>query len=554
MNNLNLRKRITKIIEFLNEEIHEREETIAVSFLAALSDQNVFLFGPPGTAKSLIARRLSHAFETSSYFEYLMHRFSTPEDVFGPVSITELKKDNFLRKTEGFLPQSDFAFLDEIWKSSPAILNTLLTIINEKLFRNGTKVESAPLKALIAASNETPPPGQGLEALYDRFLVRLEVPPMEKKENLERLLNSQPTRAELELPDGLAVRHEEWKQWCKDIHSVKLSEETLNIIHDIRLSLEKKGEELDVYVSDRRWQKAAILLKAAAFFCDRKETNLVDALLLRHCLWTTKDNYAEVVKIVEGAVRNYGFETDVSLHGIDDKKEKLENEINKEFYHSEDVYETINLFGKVYFECTKQYYDGHSGLASSSRQKTFYIPENKIKTKDKFHPIDRQGNKIYWIRCCFDGQGTCSVKIHQYKENIDTNNYHYQQDHYWNEVDSFIPMVLFHKGDKKTDVNSRLIESLHQAVLDLRYEIEAVTKQIETKLDLFLKELETPFVPDNIRRIVLESVKKQLEDMKLRCKDCDRLEDLIPRTSSSHQANPKKNRTKRTKQTNSSRL
>ena len=174
----NSKERIANIIENLNDGIHEREETIAVAFLAALSDQNVFLFGPPGTAKSLIARRLSHAFETNSYFEYLMHRFSTPEEVFGPVSITELKKDKFVRKTEGFLPQADFAFLDEIWKSSPAILNTLLTIINEKLFRNGTEVETAPLKALIVASNETPPPGQGLEALYDRFLVRLNVPPM----------------------------------------------------------------------------------------------------------------------------------------------------------------------------------------------------------------------------------------------------------------------------------------------------------------------------------------------------------------------------------------
>ena len=237
-----LKARTTKIIETLNKGIHERDETIAVSFLAALSDQNVFLFGPPGTAKSLIARRLSHAFETSSYFEYLMHRFSTPEDVFGPVSITELKKDNFLRKTEGFLPRADFAFLGEIWKSSPAILNTLLTITNEKLFRNGAKVEAAPLKALVAASNETPPPGQGLEALYDRFLVRLDVSPMKEKGNFELLLNAQPTRAKLELPDGLAIKHEEWEQWCKDIHATKLSQETLNVIHDIRLTFEEKGE------------------------------------------------------------------------------------------------------------------------------------------------------------------------------------------------------------------------------------------------------------------------------------------------------------------------
>ena len=182
------------------------------------------------------------------------------------------------------------------------------------------EVESVPLKALIAASNETPPPGQGLEALYDRFLIRLDVSPMEEKANFESLLKSQPTRAALEFPVDLKVKHEEWERWNRDIHEVKLSEETLNIIHDIRLSFVERGEELDVYVSDRRWQKAAILLKAAAFFSGRKETNLVDTLLLRHCLWTTKDNYSEVAKIVEGAVRNCGFETGVSLHIIDKEK------------------------------------------------------------------------------------------------------------------------------------------------------------------------------------------------------------------------------------------
>lgn len=503
-----MKERIAKIIKSLNEGIHEREETIAVSLLAALSDQNVFLFGPPGTAKSLIARRLSHAFETNGYFEYLMHRFSTPEEVFGPVSITELKKDNFFRNTEGFLPQSDFAFLDEIWKSSPAILNTLLTIINEKLFRNGTEVEPVPLKALIAASNETPPPGQGLEALYDRFLVRLNVPPMEIKDSFETLLNSQPTGAELELPEGLAITHKEWEKWCNDIHSIKLSEETLNIIHDIRLSFEEKGEELNVYVSDRRWQKAAILLKAAAFFSGRKETNLVDTLLLRHCLWTTKDNYTEVVKIVEAAVRNCGFETGFSLHGIDSQKQDLENEINEELYHSEDVYDTENLSGEKYFK--------HILTISSSREQTLYIPVNKMKSTDEFYPIDEKGNELSRIRCCFDGQGTCSIS-----RQVDS----YYND--WSQADDFLPEVLFYKGKKKTDVNSRLIESLREAVLELRHKIEEMIEQIEAKLDQFKTELETPFVLENTRNIALEGVEQQLQDMKLRRKDCDRLENLI---------------------------
>lgn len=497
-----------KIVEILNNEIHEREETISVSFLAALSGQNIFLFGPPGTAKSLIARRLSHAFETSSYFEYLMHRFSTPEEVFGPVSITELKKDNFVRKTEGFLPQSDFAFLDEIWKSSPSILNTLLTIINEKSFRNGAEIESAPLKALIAASNETPPPGQGLEALYDRFLIRLDVSPMEEKANFESLLKSQPTSAALEFPIDLKIKHEEWERWSREIHEVKLSEETLNIIHDIRLSFGEKGEELDVYVSDRRWQKAAILLKAAAFFSGRKETNLVDTLLLRHCLWTTKDNYSEIVKIVEDAVRNCGFETGVSLHGIDYEKDELEKEIKKELHHSEDVYQTEVLNdGNEYFKCS---------IGRNLDKKTFYISVNEINSENEFHPIDEQGEKLNWIKCSFKSQGTCLIYLHKYGEDT-------RQDQYWEVVKDFSPEILFNKGD----INQRLIESLKEAVSKLTIDIEEVIKIIETKLDQFKKELETPFVPENIRNIALESVKKQLQEVKLRHRDCDRLENLI---------------------------
>ena len=514
------KERMTKIIGRLNEGIHEREEPIAVAFLAALSDQNVFLFGPPGTAKSLIARRLSHAFETNGYFEYLMHRFSTPEDVFGPVSITELKRDNFLRKTKGFLPQADFAFLDEIWKSSPAILNTLLTIINEKLFRNGTEVEPAPLKALIAASNETPPPGQGLDALYDRFLVRLNVPPMASKENFERLLNAQPTRAELKLPDGLAIQHAEWEKWCEEIHKVKLSEETQNIIHDIRLSFEEKGEELDVYVSDRRWQKSAILLKAAAFFCGRTETNLVDTLLLRHCLWTTKENCEEIRKIVEDAVRNCGFETGIDIRRIDDQKDDLEKEINEELFHSEDVYDTENLHGDEYFKCTKQ--KVHNRYESVS----FYIPKRKMKSTDEFHPTDWQGNELEWIKCCFDGQGTCSIEMHQHGENANLS-YH-RPDHYWQESEPFTPEVLFQKGDKKKNVNQRLVDSLQEDVQELAKEIEGIIGQIETKRSQFKRELETPFVPEDIRSIALESVEKQLRDMKVRRQDCDRLEKLIP--------------------------
>lgn len=510
---MTLKERTSKIIEFLNEGIHERVETIAVSFLAALSDQNIFLFGPPGTAKSLIARRISRAFETNSYFEYLMHRFSTPEDVFGPVSITELKKDNLLRRTEGFLPQSDFAFLDEIWKSSPSILNTLLTIINEKVFRNGTEVENAPLKALIAASNETPPPGQGLEAMYDRFLVRLNITPMEDVPSFNALLNSKPAPPDIQVPGNLIIKHAEWENWCERIHEVELSVESLKVIQAIRLAFEEIGDKLDVYVSDRRWQRAAILLKAAAFFNGRDEVNLVDCLLLRHCLWTTKENYHEVIEIVEKAVRDQGFETEFSLDEIDSKKEKLEKEIDKDLLHSKEVYETFPIDKKRYFKCQRERPD--SSYNAQKQRLTFYIPIDRMKTRDEFHPIDNNGNELEDILCCFHGQGTCEIKMQDRRYS--------SYSARWEAVNKYKPKVLFQKGDKKEGVSPRIVRGLQQDIEKMSNEFDAIIEQIQTKRTRFKDELATPFVPDQVAEIAWESVENQLREMRLRRQDCDRL-------------------------------
>lgn len=500
-----LKLRITKVIELLNIGIHERNEIIAVSLLAALSDQNIFLYGTPGTAKSLIARRLSYAFETHHYFEYLMQRFSTPEEVFGPVSISELKNDKFIRKTEGFLPQADFAFLDEIWKSSPAILNTLLTIINEKLFRNGTKIEEVPLKALIAASNETPPTGQGLEALYDRFIVRLNVLPMEEKQNFEALLQGAPTHAKVAVPDNLLIKSQEWKEWRDDILNIKLSPETLNVINDIRLTFSKEGEKLGIYVSDRRWQKAAILLKAAAFFCGRESTNLVDALLLRHCLWSTKENREKVISIVEEAVKNSGFETGISLHALDKEKESLEQEINEELFYGQDVYKTKTISGEEFFEAQINY---------NNQSYKFYIPVSKMKSNGVFHPVDLQGNNANNIQYNFNNQGTCSIMI---------------QDYYnrFQNVANFTPSILFHKGDEIEDVSTRITDGLRKDNENLKTKFEGVIASVETKLTQLKAELDTPFVPQETQNIALESIISQQRELQIRLKDCERLEQLI---------------------------
>ena len=130
----------------------------------------------------MIAKRIKLLFYNATAFEYLMSRFSTPDEIFGPVSIQKLKdEDKYERMVIGYLPTADIVFLDEIWKAGPSIQNALLTILNEKVFRNGDKEIRLPVKLIIAASNELPAEGEGLDALWDRFLVRCVVENIQDK-------------------------------------------------------------------------------------------------------------------------------------------------------------------------------------------------------------------------------------------------------------------------------------------------------------------------------------------------------------------------------------
>ena len=516
-----LRKRIEKLIDAISAGLHERREHVAVALLAALSGQNIFLLGPPGTAKSMLARRLKSAFVgDSSYFEYLMQRFSTPEEIFGPVSITELKKDKYVRKTEGFLPKANFAFLDEIWKSSPAILNTLLTIINEKTFRNGIKIENVPLQSLIAASNETPPDNQGLEALYDRFIVRLHVPPMKQMDNFCALLTDAPANSDVNC-DEVAIKSEDLKQWREKIHAVQLSPETILIIQDIRLQIAEKADELKIYVSDRRWQKAAILLKAAAFFCERESTNLVDTLLLRHCLWTTVNNRKSIGDMVTVAVKKSGFTTELNGEEMAVKKEKLEDEITKELYHGDNVYKTQLLSdGKEYF--TGQFNRG----ARNDIYENYYIPVNKMKSDEDFHPIDDSGNEIEEISCNFHNQSSYAIEgnhhyyDYRFKVSCDEHNE-------WKENCEISPELLFAKGDRRKDVNQRLISALTISTKEISQELTSIINEIGERKKLFEQQISTPFVSENMQKIAIQSVDSQLTEMRVQLKDCDRLLKLI---------------------------
>lgn len=339
-------ERIQKLVKALSNGVYEREETIKLCLLAALAGESVFLLGPPGIAKSLIAKRLIQAFDNSQFFDYLMTRFSTPEEVFGPLSIQELKDNGkYVRLVDGYLPTAQVVFLDEIWKAGPAILNTLLTVVNERTFKNGQDVLPVPMRLLVTASNELPEEDSGLEALFDRMLVRVFVNRIQEKQNFKAMLMGEgPTVKELE--PGLAITDEEYESWQQYIDEIHLSEEIFEKIYELKSMVEERAEagedfaseDSELYISDRRWKKSVRLLKASAFYNGRDAINPLDILLLQDCLWHSPESRNVVRSIISEFATQKAFNQEVAQLNaneaqsiIDDVHDEIASELGLSF-------------------------------------------------------------------------------------------------------------------------------------------------------------------------------------------------------------------------------
>uniref|UniRef100_UPI003F4B8E1A AAA family ATPase n=1 Tax=Brachyspira catarrhinii TaxID=2528966 RepID=UPI003F4B8E1A len=405
---------IFTLIKKLSEGLYEKEEAISLTLLCALAGKSVFLYGPPGTAKSLIVRRIASAFKNSKYFGQLMNRFTTPEDVFGPVSLSKLKEDKFERQTEGYLPKADFVFLDEIWKSSPAILNTLLTIINEKVYRNGSQEEKVPLKALVSASNETPPKGQGLEAMYDRFIMRLFVDTAKDVDNFVKLISDKDVSFDADLKEEEKISTEDWLKFHKDIDDVSVSDEALDIICSIKYEIDEynKGNNEAIYISDRRWKNIVYILKAAAFFSERNTVMPVDCFLITHCIWTLEENIDAVKKIVLEAIKFFSAsDIDIFDEKIEDIKNKSKNSQNSSSSNSSNnddlEFETVSIKGKKFIGLPVK-------LRVNPLNYSLYATSYQLNSGSYFSPYCEDNGNIFQsehLECIHLGNGKLKIKI-----------------------------------------------------------------------------------------------------------------------------------------------
>ena len=331
-----VRLRTQSLLRGLTAGLHERERAVSLALLTAVAGESIFLLGPPGVGKSLIARRLKHAFADGTSFEYLMSKFSTPDEIFGPISIRKLKEeDKYERVTARYLPGANVVFLDEIWKAGPAIQNALLTILNERVYRNGEQEVAVDVRAIISASNELPAPGSQLDPLWDRFLVRLEVGNVRRFESFVKLITDTADVYAVDLPAGVALTQDELDEYSARIDAVTVSPEALNVIQVVKSRLDAFNAErpdpadhLRVY--DRRWKKAVRLLRASAFLNGRAAVDLMDCFLLEYCLWSRPDQRDHVREVLAEAVRQHGYAVAVNLPMLRRELDAFEADVDRE--------------------------------------------------------------------------------------------------------------------------------------------------------------------------------------------------------------------------------
>jgi MoxR-like ATPase len=318
-----LPSRLAQLARALEDRFLGKNEVIRLMLVAAIAGEHAVLIGPPGTAKSALIRtfaRLIHA----RYFEYLLTRFTEPNEVFGPVDIAAFREGRYARRTEGMLPDAEIVFLDEVFKSNSAILNALLTLLNERLYASGGHVIECPLISAFGASNEVPG-DETLTAIYDRFLLRIRNDNLDAyhfQDLLEKGLELEVFQASESHPaPGQAaaqplVSARELAELQRGlVQRTRYSEDFRSLYKGLVFQIRAEG----VSLSDRRVVKLLKLFAASAYLDGRAEPGAGDLFVLKH-VWNNEDQAqileALVTPVLEAYYREHPNARRVGAMGV----------------------------------------------------------------------------------------------------------------------------------------------------------------------------------------------------------------------------------------------
>ena len=288
---LTVRDKFAAVRRELGESLIERSEEIDLLLTGLIAGEHVLLVGSPGCGKSLLIDSLMK-WTHGSKFNCLLNKFTMPEELFGPYSLTELKNDKFVRITTNRLPEAKFVFLDEIFKSSSSILNTLLKLLYERTFDRGDGVTlRVPLELCLAASNEWPEGDSKKElgALFDRFLLRKTVNPISTQAGRQKLLwANQPPEF------STSLSGHELTAARLDAQGLVWSKEAKQALESILDELARQG----VKPSDRRIFKSVSIVQAYAWLNGAEDVQPEHLEILQHVLWVEQEEATKVRSVI----------------------------------------------------------------------------------------------------------------------------------------------------------------------------------------------------------------------------------------------------------------
>lgn len=291
MNNI---EKLSTVLQFVKNTFIGKDEIVDLLGISLVARENAFLLGPPGTAKSAIIRQLSSCIEGGKNFEYLLTRFTEPNEIFGPFDIRKLKEGELVTNTEGMLPEASLVFLDEIFNANSAILNSLLMALNEKIFRRGKETKKLPALMFVGASNLLPE-DDALNALLDRFLIRVRCEYV-SPDALESVLLAgwkleQPLEGTSPVITPLEISA--LQAQARQVNLAPIRKQYLDLIHTLR--------NTGIKISDRRAVKIQNLLAASALICNRSEAILSDLWVLKY-IWDTEDQIELLAGIIDAVI------------------------------------------------------------------------------------------------------------------------------------------------------------------------------------------------------------------------------------------------------------